>query len=134
LFDCCESESYWFHYSNRLFKSLKGNDIAHSADIPVKPKKVDGSVGESSKTDCPSLLLKRSNKVIYLPAANPLKIGLYAGYSFRVFPGEIRYSKTDEIDKNVWNLLSENGVKDLFEKVSLLNRENTEGGVRFDLT
>jgi hypothetical protein len=80
------------------------------------------------------LLLKRSNKVIYLPAANSLKIGLYAGYSFRVFPGEIRYSKTDEIDKNVWNLLSENGVKDLFEKVSLLNRENTEGGVRFDLT
>ena len=113
---------------------MKGNDIAQSADIPERSKRVNSSVGESSKVDVPSLTIKRTNKVIYLPAANPIKIGLYAGYSFRVYPEEIRYSKTDEIDKNVWSLLSENGVKDLFEKVSLLNRENTAGGVRFDLT
>jgi hypothetical protein len=113
---------------------LKGNDMAPSADIPVKPKRTESSHAESSKNGIPSLLIKRTNKVIYLPASQPLKIGLYAGYSIRVFPEEIRYSKTDEIDKNVWNLLSESGVKDLFEKVSLLNRQETEGGVRFDLT
>lgn len=108
--------------------------MAQSADIPVKPKRTESSRAESSKIDIPSLLIKRTNKLIYLPAAQPIKIGLYAGYSFRVFPEEIRYSKTDELDKNVWALLSENGVKDLFEKVSLLNREMAEGGVRFDLT
>ena len=108
--------------------------MAQSADIPIKTKKTESSRAESSKNDIPSLLIKRTNNVIYLPASQPIKIGLYAGYSFRVYPEEIRYSKTEEIDRNVWSLLSENGVKDLFEKVSLLNREIAEGGVRFDLT